>query len=97
MCSVSEMMIVLLLLTVAGEWREPAGRHDHSTAVVGDEVYLWAGTGRLVILLHAWRCANHAIHGRFNPVQPTDSADHDLRTSKTIRTDVIRNVRSKNG
>ena len=43
MCSVSEVMIVLLLLTAAGEWKEPAGRHDHSTAVVGDEVYLWAG------------------------------------------------------
>ena len=30
-----------------GRWREPAGRHDHSMAVVGEEVYskvyLWAG------------------------------------------------------
>ena len=43
MCSFGEVMIVLLLLTAAGEWREPAGRHDHSTAVVGEEVYLWAG------------------------------------------------------
>ena len=34
----------------------------------------------------------HSIHGRFNPVQPAESADH-LPTSKTIRTDVIRNVR----
>ena len=47
----------------------------------------------LFTLLHARRCANHAIHGRFNPVQPAESADHNLRTSKTIRTDVIRNVR----
>ena len=44
---------------------------------------------RLVTLLHARRCANHAIHGRFNPVQPAESADHNLRTSKTIHTDVI--------
>ena len=36
-------MIVLLLLTAAGGWREPAGRNRHSTAVVGEEVYLWAG------------------------------------------------------
>ena len=44
MCSVGEVMIVLLLLTAAGGWREPAGRHwVHSTAVVGEEVYLWAG------------------------------------------------------
>ena len=52
---------------------------------------------RLVTLLHARRCANHAIHGRFNPVQPAESADHDLRTSKAlklVRTDVIKNVRS---
>ena len=49
---------------------------------------------RLVTLLHAWCCTNHTIHGRFNPVQPAESADHNLRTSKTIRTDVIRNVRS---
>ena len=48
---------------------------------------------RLVTLFHARRCANHAIHGHFNPVQPAESADHNLRTSKTIRTDVIRNVR----
>ena len=45
-CSVGEVMTVLLLLTAAGgwrhRWREPAGRHWHSTAVVG-EVYLWAG------------------------------------------------------
>ena len=27
-------------------------------------------------------------HGRFNPVQPTESADHILPTSKTIHTDV---------
>ena len=25
------------------EWREPAGRDDHSTAVVDNELYLWAG------------------------------------------------------
>ena len=43
MCSVGEVMIVLLLLTAAGGWREPAGRRSHSTAVVGEEVYLWAG------------------------------------------------------
>ena len=44
MCSVGEVMIVLLLLTAAGGWREPADRYDHSTAVdVGQEVYLWAG------------------------------------------------------
>ena len=24
-------------------WREPAGRHGHSTAVAGDHLYLWAG------------------------------------------------------
>ena len=36
--------IILLLLTAAGiKWREPAGRRWHSTAVVGEEVYLWAG------------------------------------------------------
>ena len=34
---------------------------------------------RLVILLHARRCANHSIHGRFNPAE---SADHYLRTSR---------------
>ena len=39
---------------------------------------------RLVTLLHARRCANRAIHGRFNPVQPAESADHNLRTSTTI-------------
>ena len=33
---------------------------------------------RLVTLLHARHCANHAIHGCFNPVQPTESADHKL-------------------
>ena len=31
-----------LLLTVNG-WREPAGRWDHSTAVV-DQFYLWGGS-----------------------------------------------------
>ena len=31
-----------LLLTVAG-WREPAGRHEHSTAIVDDQLYLWGG------------------------------------------------------
>ena len=51
---------------------------------------------RLVTLLHARRCANRAIHGRFNPVQPAESADHNLRTSTTIPTDVIRNVPSIN-
>ena len=30
-------------LTAAGGWREPAGRCGHSTAVVGEEVYMWAG------------------------------------------------------
>ena len=24
-------------------WREPAGRHDHSTAVAGDRLFLWGG------------------------------------------------------
>ena len=43
MCSVGEVMIVLLLLTAAGGWRELAGRRRHSTAVVGEEVYLWGG------------------------------------------------------
>ena len=43
MCSVGEVMIVLLLLTATAGWREPADRYDHSTAVVGEEVYLWAG------------------------------------------------------
>ena len=37
------MMIVLLLLTAVGRWREPTGCRNHSTAVVGEEVYLWAG------------------------------------------------------
>ena len=49
---------------------------------------------RLVTLLYARRCANHAIHGRFNPVQPAESADHNLRTRKGSTYDVIRNVRS---
>ena len=31
---------------VEGEWREPTPRYYHSTAVVGDEVYLWAGEQR---------------------------------------------------
>ena len=44
--------------------------------------YMYVGQRRLVILLHARRCANNAIHGRFNPVQPAESADHNLRTSK---------------
>ena len=43
MCSVGEVMIVLLFFTAAGGWREPAGLRNHSTAVVGEEVYLWAG------------------------------------------------------
>ena len=44
MCSVGDVMIVLLLLTAAGGWWEPAGRRNHSTAVVGEEaLYLWAG------------------------------------------------------
>ena len=25
-------------------WREPAGRHDHSTASVNNHIYLWGGT-----------------------------------------------------
>ena len=33
----------MLLLTAPNGWREPAGRDDHSTAVVGDHLYLWAG------------------------------------------------------
>ena len=49
------------------------------------------GVGHIIICT---RCANHAIHGCFNPVQPAESIDHNLRTSKTIHTDVIRNVRS---
>ena len=36
-------MIVLLLLTAVGRWREPTGCRNHSTVVVGEEVYLWAG------------------------------------------------------
>ena len=65
---------------------------DHDNAPAHAEWYhLLRVQRRLVILLHARRCANHAIHGRFNPVQPAESADHNLRTS--IRTDVIRNVR----
>ena len=32
----------LLFLTVDG-WREPAGRNDHSTAVVDNQLYLWGG------------------------------------------------------
>ena len=43
LCVLGEVMIVLLLLTAAGGWRKPAGRYGHSTAVVGEEVYLWAG------------------------------------------------------
>ena len=35
--------MLLLTAPVEGEWREPAGRRDHSTAVVGEAVYLWAG------------------------------------------------------
>ena len=46
---------------------------------------------RLVILLHARRCANHAIHGRFNPLSQQIVI---YVRSKAIRTDVIRNVRS---
>ena len=34
---------VVSLLTAVGGWREPAGCHTHSTDVVGEEVYLWAG------------------------------------------------------
>ena len=37
---------------------------------------------RLVTLLHARHCASHAIHGRFNPVQPAKSPDHNLHMSK---------------
>ena len=37
------LKILFILLTASGEWKEPAGRHGHGTAVVGDEVYLWAG------------------------------------------------------
>ena len=35
--------MLLLTAPVEGGWREPAGRRDHSTAVVDEEVYLWAG------------------------------------------------------
>ena len=31
-----------MLLTVDG-WREPHGRHDHSTAVIKNQLYLWGG------------------------------------------------------
>ena len=54
------------------------------------------GQRRLVTLLHARRCANHAIHDRFNPVLPAESADLILRIRAKlyVRTDVIRNVSS---
>ena len=62
------------------------------TTIVGIGcVGLWQ---RLVILLHAWRCTNYAILGRFNPVQPAESADHNLHTSEVIPADVIKNVLS---
>ena len=38
---------------------------------------------------HAWRCVNHVMHGRFNPVQHAESADHNFCKSKATRTDVI--------
>ena len=43
---------VLLFLTAAGGWREPASRYGHSTAVVGEEVYLWAGDQRGMPRVH---------------------------------------------
>ena len=33
----------LLFLLIVDEWREPAGRRDHSTAVVDHQLYLWGG------------------------------------------------------
>ena len=36
----------MLSHAVEDEWREPTPRYHHSTAVVGDEVYLWAGEQR---------------------------------------------------
>ena len=57
-CSVSEMItdsvvyMIYILLTAAVGWREPAGRHDHSTAVVGEELYLWAGEQRKMPCVH---------------------------------------------
>ena len=50
--SVSEVMIVLLPLTAAGGWREPAGRRSHSTAADGEEVFLWAGEQRGIPSVH---------------------------------------------
>ena len=49
----------MLLLTAAGKWREPAGRYGHNTAVVGDEVYLWAGWRRNMVRAHdsTWKRA----------------------------------------
>ena len=32
-----------LRYSAVDDWREPAGREDHSTAVVGGELYLWGG------------------------------------------------------
>ena len=67
LCSVGEVKIVLLLLTAAGGWREPAGRYAHSTVVVGEEVYLWAGQQPRMPEVHdsaksecscpVWRCS----------------------------------------
>ena len=35
------MVVLIVTPTATDEWREPAGRYDHSTSVVGEEVYLW--------------------------------------------------------
>ena len=37
------MKCLLLPLTAKAGWYEPAGRSGHSTAVVGESLFLWAG------------------------------------------------------
>ena len=42
----------MLFYYTVDEWREPAGRGDHSTAVVDKELYLWAGDQRGIPVVH---------------------------------------------
>ena len=45
------------------KWREPAGRHDHCTAVVDNEVYLWAGRLDGMPLAHDNPCKTEYVTG----------------------------------
>ena len=78
----------------------PGLLRGNTSPTVHTEDHIFAGLGQGCACWETYITGEHisALH-RFNPVQqPTESADynHNLRTSKTIRTDVIRNACSFN-